>query len=160
MIVFNDITHGEVIANRCGFMEYNSKWDKCFSVTNREYTLLGGVILTRYTGKGGSIAMHVAGFHPKWLKRDFIWTVFQYTFEVLGCNKVFGEVPAQNKRALQFDLKLGFSVENMVRDVFPDGHLYLLAMYKDECRWLNCITPEIKKLQEVLQGANQEQCNG
>jgi RimJ/RimL family protein N-acetyltransferase len=140
MIVFNDVEHGVLIAKESNFMEYNPLWDRCFSVV-RDNRLLGGVILTRYTGEGGSIAMHVAGFNPRWLNRDFIWAVFHYAFEGLKVNKVFGEVPASNRKALQFDQKLGFKVEGLIRDVFPDGHLYLLAMYKGDCRWLNCITP-------------------
>lgn len=45
-------------------------------------------------------------------------------------------VPATNYTALEFDLKLGFIEETIIRDVYREGDMIVLSMYKDDCRWL------------------------
>lgn len=96
--------------------------------------LLGGVIFQGYTG--ASIELHVAGFDPHWISKDMLWAVFTYPFIQLGCKKILGRVAETNRRALEFDLKLGFKEEARIREVFPEGDLLILTMRRDECRWL------------------------
>ena len=68
--------------------------------------------------------------------RDILWAVFAYPFIQLQCKKVIGRVSENNSRALEFDLKLGFKEEARIRDVYPEGDLFILTMRRDDCRWL------------------------
>lgn len=132
MIVFNNEEYGHLIAQASG-TAFNPAVDACIA-REEDGVLLGGVIYQNYTG--ASIAMHVAGFDEHWVNIDMLWVCFHYPFVRLGCNKVFGQVPASNSKALEFDLKLGFKEVARIEDVFPDGDLIVVAMKREDCRWL------------------------
>ena len=132
MIVTGDHNHGFQIARRAGVV-YNPASDQVIArVENGE--LWGGVTYAGYTG--ASIHMHSGGFRPNWANRDFLWMIFDYPFNQLGCRKVFGQVPETNQLALEIDLKLGFKIVAKIEDVFPDGACYVLALAREDCRWL------------------------
>ena len=86
--------------------------------------------------ENGSIQMHIAIDDPKSVSRRAITSVFEYPFCQLGVKKVLGFVNSENHSALTFDLRLGFKVETIIKDVYDGGHLYILSMTQDECRWL------------------------
>jgi RimJ/RimL family protein N-acetyltransferase len=133
-IISNDLAHGQRVAAAVGAM-YNPASDANIARV-RDGKLLGGIIYTDYTGEGGSIQMHFAGFAPNWLTRDVLWAAFHYPFEQLGCAKVFGQVPETNSKALEIDRRLGFKIEAKIEGVFPDGACYVLALARADCRWL------------------------
>lgn len=97
--------------------------------------LLGGVILRDWNG--ASILMHVAGFTPHWLSRDFLWVCFHYPFVQLGCKKVLALVSSGNPRAIDFDKKIGFIEECRIKEADLNGDLVLLSMRREDCRWLS-----------------------
>ena len=131
-IHINDHYHGDRIAKASGVV-FNPAGDVVIS-HSRQGELTGGMLYNNFTG--ASINIHIAGFDPRWGDRDLVWVGFDYPFNQLGCRKVFGQVPASNEQALEFDLKLGFKIETVIRDVFPDGDLVVVSMSKDDCRWL------------------------
>ena len=145
MIFIDDLAHADRIARASGTV-FNPRADHSISRTDDTGVLLGGVIYSGFTGE--SIGMHTAGFHPQWVNRDMLWVCFDYPFNQLGVNKIFGQVPAGNARALEFDKKLGFKEEAVVRGVFPGGEdLVVLSMDRVDCRWLG-LTPAVRKLME------------
>lgn len=141
MITFNNPAHGATIAATAG-AGFNPAVDTCISISNAS-GLAGGVVYSNYTGV--SLAMHVAGFTPSWISIDMLWVAFHYPFKQLGCSKIFGHVPEGNSKALEFDLKLGFKEEARIKDVFPSGDLILLAMRRDDCRWLKIRPRNLKE---------------
>lgn len=73
-----------------------------------------------------------------------LWITFDYPFNKLKVNKLFGLVRESNKKALAFDTKLGFKVEARITDVFPAHEaMIVLAMYRDDCRYLKMPVPRI-----------------
>jgi RimJ/RimL family protein N-acetyltransferase len=132
MIEFNNPHHAEIVADACKAI-LNKEYDHCISRT-KNGELLGGGIFTNYTGR--SVCMHIASFDPSWLNRDLLWVAFHYPFVQLKCQKILAMVPANNHRALEFDTKLGFKEETIIRDVYNTGDMIVLSMYKDDCRWL------------------------
>lgn len=145
MIEFSNHEHGYRIAEAAGCF-FNPACDQVISVFDKG-KLLGGNVLTGYTG--ASIHLHTAGFAPKWATRDFLWVAFAYPFLQLGCKKVFGQVPESNTRALEIDLKLGFKVVARIEDVFPDGACLVLALAREDCRWLNLKPRSLKLGSEI-----------
>lgn len=133
MIVFGDHAAGREIAQVSG-TTYNPEVDQVIARVE-DGVLWGGVTYQGYTG--ASIQMHMAGFVPSWANRDFLWVIFDYPFNQLNCRKVFGQVPETNTRALEIDQKLGFKIIAKIDDVFPDGACYVLALAREDCRWLN-----------------------
>lgn len=141
MIRFNDPHDAYAIATASG-ATHNSSVDQCIARVDGDRVLCGA-LYQRYTG--ASIGMHVAVFDPTSVNRDILWVCFHYPFVQLGCNKVFGEVPASNSKALEFDLKLGFIEEARIKDVFPDGDLIVISMKREDCRWLRLQPRGIKE---------------
>lgn len=101
-------------------------------VENREIVAVVG-----YEGFTGSACrMHMAGDRKGWITRDFIKRAFNYPFNILGLNMVFGLVPSGNTEALDVDLRLGFRELMYIPGAHPDGGMHFLQMLRKDCRWL------------------------
>lgn len=135
MIVVGNLEHARTIAASTR-THFNPECDQVIARCNPEGNLLGGCLYQNYTGPGGSIGIHVASYHERWINRDILWICFHYPFVQLNCKKLFGQVPVTNRKALEFDLNLGFKIEATISDVFPDGDLYVISMLREDCRWL------------------------
>lgn len=133
MIHQNNISHGFAIAAAAG-CSYNPSEDQVLSRVTSEGNLLGGVIFTSYTG--ASICMHTAGFAPNWISKDLLWICFDYPFVQLRCSKVLALIPSSNLKALDFNRRLGFTVETTIKEVYPDGDAIVISMDRSACRWL------------------------
>ena len=129
----NDREHGFRIASAAGVV-FNPQADQVISRMKGD-ELLGGVVYNSYT-RGGSINIHMAGFAPFWANKDMMWMAFDYPFNQLGVKKVLALVPASNTLALEIDKKMGFKEEVRIADVYHDGDLVVLGMYREQCRWL------------------------
>jgi RimJ/RimL family protein N-acetyltransferase len=134
MIVYNNSFYARMICEAAG-VSYNQAVDPSIVRVEGE-RLLGGSVYQNYTGSNGSIGIHVASFAPRWINPELIFQTFHYPFVQLGCRKLFGTVPAKNTAALKFDLKLGFEIEQTIKDVYPDDDMLLVSMLRDNCRWL------------------------
>lgn len=145
MIVFGDHAHALRIAKAAGTL-YNPIADQCISRVEGD-KLLGGVLFQAYTG--ASIAIHMAGFTPTWANRDIIWAAFHYPFEQLKVRQVLGQVPETNDAALEINLKLGFKEVARIAGVYEDGAAVIMAIQKDECRWLKLTPREIRQRWET-----------
>jgi RimJ/RimL family protein N-acetyltransferase len=132
---FGVAAHAERIAEAAG-TTYNPVVDQCISCVNAKDQLLGGVIYKDYTGPGGSITAHTAGFNKRWVNEEMLWVCFDYPFNQLKVKKMWGQVPASNQKALKFNKSLGFEVEQVIKDVYPDGDMNLMSMYREQCRYL------------------------
>lgn len=99
--------------------------------------LYGGVVFENFTGGGGSILIHVAGLKPMWINRDMLFVTFDYPFNQLGCNYMFGQVATKNAAARAFNKSLGFEEYLTLEGVFPDDDMILVRMKKSDCRFLS-----------------------
>jgi RimJ/RimL family protein N-acetyltransferase len=135
-IVFGNVEHGDRIAEAAG-TTFNWGVDPVISRVTPQGELMGGVLLSYWTGFNGSVSMHTAGFHPRWVNRVMLWVCFDYPFNQLRVRKIFGQVPEDNDKALRFNEHLGFKVEGKISDVYPDGDMILMSMYRADCRFLN-----------------------
>lgn len=145
MILFNNADHGQKIARTAGCY-FNPASDICISRWEEGF-LLGGVIYQNFTGE--SIAMHTAGFHPKWISRDLLWVSFDYPFNQLGVKRIFGQVPESNTKALEFDLKIGFKVVTKIDGVFKDGGAIVIVLERADCRWLGLKPQTLRRREET-----------
>lgn len=98
--------------------------------------LVGAVAYNHYTGN--AILMHVAGAKRGWVTRKFLRAAFNYPFHQLGCTRVTGLVRTDNPVAQDFDERIGFKREGLIREGDDDGcDLILYGMLKRECRWID-----------------------
>jgi RimJ/RimL family protein N-acetyltransferase len=143
-LVFNEPADGDAIARRAG-TSFNPKRDVSICRV-RDYTRLGGVIFTHYTGE--SISIHSASWDPYWINRDMLWVTFDYPFNQLGVQRIFGQVPEDNLHAQEFNLKVGFKVVARIEGVFrgPTACI-VMCLERADCRFL---TVQPRKLQRNI----------
>jgi hypothetical protein len=110
-------------------------WDHSFS-SHRDGEILGGFVVCKYLG--ASATMHMAGLDPGWCSRELLWLAFDYSFNQLGLGKLIAPVRSDNYYGLSIDLRAGWRVEGLIRDVYPGAtHMFILTMTKDSCPWLD-----------------------
>ena len=104
--------------------------------THNDDEILGGFVIDTFTGVCACI--HMAGKHPGWCTRELLWMAHDYPFNQLGVKKLLALVRSDNYHALSLDLRAGWQIETLIRDMFGDGvHAFILAMTPDRCPWLN-----------------------
>ncbi len=98
---------------------------------------LGGFIIDRYTGKGGSCGVHYAG-KPGWITRQKLQQITAYLFDQLECEVIYGVVEASNQVVIAIDKKIGFRELVLLKGHFSGGvDGMLLEMRRGDCRWLD-----------------------
>jgi hypothetical protein len=86
--------------------------------------------------------MHIAAVDEvNWMSRDLLWAAFDYPFNKLGVKVILGQINADNADALRLNRHLGFKVVAEIPDAHMDGDLVIMAMRKEDCRWLDIQCP-------------------
>ena len=81
--------------------------------------------------------MHIASDGTRrWLTRGYMRAAFAYPFMQLPLRRVTGLVPASNRAALEFDLRLGFEYEGLCRDALPADDIVILGMRRTCCPFI------------------------
>jgi len=88
-----------------------------------------------------SCVMHVAAIDDNWISKDLLWATFDYPFNKLGVSVILATVSSNNKEALKLDRHLGFVDKAYIQDAHIDGDLVILAMRRENCRWLDIKSP-------------------
>lgn len=140
MLKFNDPFAIRCVEQACR-VGFKPGRDNCVARFNDEGRLLAGVFYTDFNIV--SIQVHVAGFAPNWMDRSLLWVSVDWPYNKLGVNKMIAPVHASNEASLAFCHHFGFTVEARIRDVFPDGDLLVLSLYKSDCRFLGMRPPRL-----------------
>jgi hypothetical protein len=89
---------------------------------------------------GRMCSMHIAGEGVNWLDKTFLYVAFHYPFVVCDFVSIIATVPGDNKKALEFDKRIGFKIFDIIKDGWKqDIPLNILKMDKEDCRWLSLI---------------------
>ena len=115
----------------------------------KDNRLVAGVLYCEWNG--AQVVSHIAG-EGNWLKRPFLWVMFDYPFNQLGVQRITGLVPAKNLAARRFDEHLGFVIEATLEDALPGDDLIVYRLRREDCRWLSLKGP--KNGQEILHTEN------
>jgi RimJ/RimL family protein N-acetyltransferase len=148
MLRFND-PHAINLISKATKVPFVNSHHQCVARYGRDDVLLGGVLFTDYNV--ASMQLHVASFRPNWLNRELLWHTFDYPFVKLDVRKLILTIPTTNEPSLGLAFGLGFVLECRVTDVFPDGDMLVLGMYRDDCKYLRMrppLTPESNYGQE------------
>lgn len=139
MIIINDPEAFNAIATAAD-APYLPGRDWCIAKRNAAGELIGGVMLTTFTGIGGSVQVHVAGFAPNWLDRILLFATFDMAFNWLQVGKVIAMISEHNAKSLNFNSRLGFRDECKIDGVFTfEGKpcaVVVRSMTRDQCRFL------------------------
>jgi RimJ/RimL family protein N-acetyltransferase len=100
-----------------------------------EKGLLGVVVFEKYTGAGGSVTVHFAGFRKGWLKASILRACSWYVFGHLKCAQVMAEVNGTNLKVRRMAEKFGFVELYRVQGYFPGSDLCVYLLAKARCRY-------------------------
>lgn len=141
---------GERIVELSGGHNFDYGVDHSISTWDGD-TFLGGFVFNQYVGN--AIAVHDGADHPHWCSRDLLWTIFHYAFKQLHCGVLVAPTPSNNHTALALNLRAGFKLETLVRDLIRPGvHLMVLTMRETDCRWLRIIPTTVVNNDRGVEG--------
>lgn len=81
--------------------------------------------------------MSVASVSPRFLGKDYLRAVFGYPFIQCGMKAVIAVSEMSNKRAIEFNMRVGFEPKSILEDWFGDQDGLLLYMRSSDCRWID-----------------------
>lgn len=87
----------------------------------------------------GSVAQIHVAFAPGWHfpPRNMLREVFRYAFGPAKREMLLGVVNSRNNAAMRFDMRLGFTEVTRLPGMHDEGgDMVLLAMRRDQCRYL------------------------
>jgi RimJ/RimL family protein N-acetyltransferase len=114
-------------------VEQKSSWGGYNAIgIERDGAIVAGIVVNNYNGANATVHIAVEGILP----RDFLRVCFDYLFNMMKLNRVTGLVPESNKKALKFDLHIGFEEEFVMPRAHPEGSMHVLVMYREKCRWI------------------------
>jgi RimJ/RimL family protein N-acetyltransferase len=70
--------------------------------------LVGAVVFNNWQPEAGVIELHSAATTPRWLTRRVLWEMFNYVFNVAGCQMAVTRVSERNARLLRIFTAYGF----------------------------------------------------
>ncbi len=101
----------------------------------RHGEMVAGVVYADYNGP--NVVCHIASDGSrKWLTKQYLWTIFDYPFNQMKCDRITVCVGEGNFASLAFVLHLGFTLEARLSKAHPTGDLLVLRMFKRNCRWI------------------------
>lgn len=80
--------------------------------------------------------MSGAVFSRRLVPREVMRALFAYPFHQLGFRRITCTVRPSNTVSLNIVRRMGFRVEGLLRNWYPDDHGILLGLLKEECKWL------------------------
>lgn len=91
-----------------------------------------------YTGFiGKTCQMHMVSFKGGFTPRKLLAAAFDYPFNQLNLELVFGVVNSGNEKAMKYDKHLGFTEAIRFPGVHDNGgDIVLFKMEKAQCRWI------------------------
>ena len=94
----------------------------------------------------------MASFRPRWIDRELLWLTFAIPFNIWGVDKLIAPAQSTNEKAVDFILHIGFTIETTIKDVFPDGDMLIMSMYRKSCRFLNMRRPQHFTFESYVDG--------
>lgn len=93
-------------------------------------TPICGAIFEGYNGR--SIHAHIWIAPGRVPSRTWWWSCFDYMFRQCGVQTVIGTVPSSNTRAQKLDEKLGFRLNTVIPNYYPNGDDMMLYVCTPE----------------------------
>ena len=80
--------------------------------------------------------MHIGSVGEYWMSKDLLWACFDYPFNKLEKKVILATMEASNDEAVKLNRHLGFQDKALIEDAHENGDLLLMAMRKEDCKWL------------------------
>lgn len=91
------------------------------------------IVYHEYRPVYGTCEISMAAVTPRWAQKGIIRALLSVPFEQYGCQLIYTTTPAENTRAIRFNLGIGFTKEaTLRRRNGRDGDVVLCSMADDE----------------------------
>lgn len=97
--------------------------------------IIAGVAYADWNGP--NVVCHIAAEGKLWATRQYLWTIFDYPFNQLGCKRITVCVGEGNSASRRFVQHLGFELETTLTAAHPSGDLLVYRMFKESCSWIS-----------------------
>ena len=95
--------------------------------------LVSGIVFEEYNGHNANV--HIAVSKPTKLFLDLLDHAFVYAFQTMGVQRLTGLVEADNQKALQLDINIGFKIEAVMKSAGSSGQdVLLLVLWPENYR--------------------------
>ena len=133
--VINDRSRDEQIGKWVG-EKVEPKWaDGDIAIgSEKDGALVAGVLMNSWNG--ANIHAHLRCDSPYGMTREFLREVFRTVFNQLGAQRMTAACCSANKRILVVLSKMGFTCEAILKNFLPDGHLVVMVMWPENCKYL------------------------
>ena len=129
----NNALVGQWIFDRTGGGVYDGSWSTIAHVKDGQIVAACGY--SHYTGD--EVSIHIASDQTRRsVTKEFLNCVFEYPFQQLKVKRLYGWVPTQFPDCIKFCLKLGFTVDRVLKDTEIAGDVVIFSMTPEQCRWL------------------------
>ena len=96
---------------------------------------VGACIMDNWTGN--SVQCHLMFTTPLLLRHQFLECCFDFMFNHMGVNRIYGLVPANNLKAVKLNTHMGFTLKARLEEAFEVGVDYLLMeMKRNDCSYV------------------------
>lgn len=125
--------HLEAAAEVLG-AEFVSRPTYWLSVVDDDGTLCCVWVYNNFSA--GSAEVSVVVLEKRHFRREHLRTMFAYPFHQLGLRRLHSVVRTDNAASLLQTRRLGFAVEGLLRNWYPDCDGILHGLLKEECKWI------------------------
>lgn len=120
------------VAERIGV---SGKWGGFYAIgVERDGELTAGIVMNNYSGTNATC--HIAVSRPGKDMIALFKAFCDYAFNQCGMKRLTGIVPMSMPDVIEFDKKLGFEEEFVIKDGDMTGDLQMMVMWRDKCRWI------------------------
>lgn len=92
----------------------------------RDGELTSGIVFESFNGHNANV--HIAVSKPTKMFLDLLDHAFVYAFQTMGVRRLTGLVEADNVKALQLDVHIGFKVEAVMQEAGSSGQDILILV--------------------------------
>lgn len=132
LVFEHDAAVAEWVARRIPYVD----WFKDFTAIgiadgNRP---VAGVVYNEFQPVYLTMQVSMAADTPIWAQRGIIRALLHYPFEQQGVRKLWAAIQQKNKRALKFNLGIGFTKEAVLAHHFGKDHAVICRMLDKDYR--------------------------
>jgi RimJ/RimL family protein N-acetyltransferase len=137
VIVANDERLFDWIASRIPHMSDERKGQAQVIAVGEDGKILAAMAVLGVNKRYRSAEVAIASEHPRWATRGALRVFLGYPFEQLGLQRITAISAASNNAAINFNTKLGFRVEGVIRRGYGDEDSIVMGMLREEAeKWL------------------------
>ena len=123
---------GAWVAEQVG---HGASWGDFYALGVRKGDkITAGVVINNYNGANATSHIAIKEFSKK--NVELFRHTAHYAFRHCGLKRLTGMVPTNEPRTIEFDKKLGYEEEFILKDGAPGADMMVLVLWPEKCRWL------------------------